>query len=164
MGFVVFGIAVLYCIVIGINADYKPLKGFWYALATAFSIVVGISIWLAPPVTTRLDFSYNIYALEDVQQTQSRGHRYYFEQDFKYYHLADYKDGKKMYAVNRSQSYIVEKDGVQPHIEVYTEGRNSDNPLLNFMFLSVQAEGLDKEYKIVVPTGSESKSFNVDMK
>jgi len=100
---------------------------------------------------------YDIYAIEDT--TMIKGSRWYFEEDFKYYYFASYKDGKKMYHVDKGDAYIVEVDGVQPHIEVFREQYTSK--VIQWI---KNGYDLNTEYKIVVPPNTVTNEFNIDMK
>lgn len=112
-------------------------------------------------VDYELEYSgqYNIYALEDA--TLIKGNRYYIEDNMKYFYMSDYKDGKKMYTVDKNQSYIVENANIQPHIEVY-----SPTPKRKTLFASwfIEQNPDSNEYKIIVPKKTVSTNFNVDMK
>lgn len=129
----------------------------------SINLIIGIALIVItivgiPDVELKYQFSYDIYALEDI--TTVKGSRYYFEEDFKYYHLARYKDGKKMYAVSRHDSYVVEEDGVHPHIEVYEEEMKTRSKFIKFIYSGI---GLEREYKIVVPKGSTTNKYNIDL-
>jgi hypothetical protein len=108
-------------------------------------------------ITMVKDFEYNIYALEDNRGIVGR--RYYLETNTTYDYLANYKEGKKQYSVNKNNSYIVEYKSAIPHIEVYKAMPAKETRYTKFMFTSY-----DKEYKIVVPEKTLTNEFNVDLK
>lgn len=104
-------------------------------------------------------YSYDIYAIED--NIGIKGSRFYFEQEARYYHIADYKGGKKLYNIPASNSYIIEDRNATPHIEVY----RSLYQELNWLEKQLYGDGPDfYEYKIVVPEKTVQSKFNVDLK
>lgn len=127
----------------------------------SLAICVSSIVFMGYPHNTEIkyDYSYDIYALED--NSTIKGSRWYFEEDFKYYYCASYKDGKKMYYVNRDDGYIVESQDATPHIEVYKEVYTNEMVKL---IKGNSSTILKNEYKIVVPINTVSKNFNVDLK
>lgn len=137
--------------------DTKSLIG---VLLMLFSIVNGI--WGGVYFDTHSKYvyvrQYPICALSDTTQIEGHGgmFSYYIKENDVYKYLAKYKDGKKMYSIPTDESYIVEKYNTNPRIEIYERKLDSKNWYFNF-------EGTDNEYKIVVPSGSVTNQFNVDL-
>jgi hypothetical protein len=134
--------------------------------AMLVSIVIFVAINIIPvyffspnDYKYEFDYKYNIYSLEDNMKI--KGSRYYFEQDMRYYYLCNYKTGKKMYSVNKNNSYIVESDNDKPHIEVFKRILNKDNWVSNLL---LESNSRYNEYKIVVPKRTVTDKFNIDMK
>ena len=132
-------------------------------LMAVFSFVLFFVVWPKDPVIAmEYDYSYNIYALEDNMVINGNGGRlhFYIEQDMMYYHMANYKDGKKMYAVPKDKSYIVEDKNSNPKIEIY-RGKPAINNWWNSKMYDYS--GI-VEYKIVVPEKTIINEFNINMK
>ena len=127
----------------------------------AFALILSMSpLLLFVPIKTQTVHSYDIpiYAIKDNTQTIIR--RYTIQTDSRYYYLSDHKDGKKMYSVSSNDSYIVESDTESPRIEVYKT--ISNNKIIQFLYndSSILSK---KEYKFVVPKGSITTDYNVDL-
>lgn len=141
------------------ESDEKIISKNMLVCTISLVICIGSFIFMVYPHDTEIkyDYSFDIYALED--NATVKGRRWYFEEDFKYYYLASYKDGKKMYYTDKNDAYIVEQDNVNPHIEVFEEKYK------NKYIGKVKDESMLKtEYKIVVPKNTLTNNFNVDMK
>jgi hypothetical protein len=124
-------------------------------------LIVAAYIFARPIKELKLDYQYNIYALSDNSSVS--GGMFYFEQDFKYYHMADYKNGKKMYCVDRDQTYIVEDATATPHIEVYKMKMATNNKFVKFLYSGYDWIDKTEEYMIVVPQKTVSNEFKVDL-
>jgi len=152
--------ALVFCLSSLFENDDKKISTNMTSCLISLAICIGSFIFAIYPHTTEIkyDYSYDIYALED--NATVRGSRWYFEEDFKYYYCASYKDGKKMYYADRNDAYIVEQDNVIPHIEVYKE-EYSNKYIGKIKGVGVM---LRTEYKIVVPKNTVTNNFNVDLK
>lgn len=144
----------------GLGSNHEGLICF-------FTLILCIVLWFSfvnkflfiklKDVTMVESYSYNIYAIEDNKNIQ--GTRYYIETNTSYDYLADYKDGKKQYSVNKNDSYIVEDKETTPHIEVYVAV-----PKKETWYTKIFLESEDKEYKIIVPEKTLTDNFNIDLK
>jgi hypothetical protein len=122
------------------------------------SLIIGILtyvLWHPCQSVVRVT-SWNIHAIKDT--TITKGSRYYFEENMNYFYLADYKDGQKMYSVDKNKSYIVEDDSQVPHIEEYVNTYKNPNRINKFFWDEAVAE-----YKIVVPKSTMTNEFKIDM-
>ena len=132
--------------------------GYISIIGLILIVIVCFVIGYTPDTHYEYDYKFTIYAIKDNSMIE--GSRFYIQQDYKYYYLAGYKSGKKMYYVDRSNAYIVEDDSVTPYIEVYKQVFNSNSKVVNFLFGFKLNR---REYKIVVPTNTTTKEFKIDM-
>lgn len=169
LGSIVIGIIVWVCLACGAIELLNKINYYYgdehEGGINFISFIICLVIWLfyavnflhAGETTMVKDFEYNIYAIEDNRGVS--GGRYYIETTKTYDYLADYKDGKKQYSVNKDNSYVVEDKTARPHIEVYVAKPIKETNYTKFMF-----RPLDREYKIVVPERTLTTNFNVDLK
>lgn len=132
----------------------------WYIFYTVFMAYTFAGVLMAKTKPV-LSHSYNIYALED--SSRIKGRRYYIEEEDRYYYLASYRDGKKMYWVDTDYSYIVESDET-PRVEVYELKYDGNNMIIGFFHeIYLYDDYAIKEYKIIVPKDTLTDNFNVDL-
>ena len=129
--------------------------------------IIGLILIVSPilillPIKTEMVYSHQfpIYAMEDNTQTTVR--RFVSQTDLKYYYVAGYKGGKKVYSVYSENAYIIENDNAFPKIEVYKAKPESQNVVIQFLYTGI-GDLFQQEYKIIVPEGSVTTDFNVDL-
>ena len=118
-------------------------------------------------------YTKDIYALEDNQDVYGEIHGSlfvssgYIDTKQVYYYKADYKNGFKVYNSDASKSYIVETKNTSPHIIFHCESYEFANQnlidILLFPFNVKPSDSIIIEYEYVVPIGTSSSNFNVDM-
>lgn len=124
-------------------------------------LFISITLFLmyyTPKMSLEKSYSFNIYAMKDTAQI--KGSRFYFEEDFKYYYLRDYKGGKKMYGVDKDDAYIIETSEQNPHIEVYKSKLRTKNKIIKWLYGDFKSY---YEYKIVVPEETLTNEFEIDL-
>ena len=127
------------------------------AIMCATLCLIILVILIAPKSEMQYQYSFPIYSMQD--NTQTTVGRYLTQTDLKYYYIANYKGGKKVYSVSSGEAYIVESNKETPKVEVYKLKPTSQNIFVKFLFAGLG----NVEYKIIVPKGSVTTDFSVDL-
>ena len=151
-------VGIMGIMVLALSIFEGNIKDIIIGIAMLLPIIIVIFLGNQLKTESKIDYSYNIYALEDSSKVQ--GSRYYIQENDMYSYLADYKEGQKKYSVKCDEAYIVEDTNSTPHIDVF------DNEYINPNFIERLFYGVKNEtteYKIAVPKKTLSTDFNVDL-